>query len=105
MEMIIDGCTGFLFLDKDGKPKVAMHLQGYMRGVRKRYAKKYGNTMPAVTPHVLRHTFCTNLQPRIDVKSLQYLMGHSSASMTLDIYSHCDYDMVERAFREAMKLA
>ena len=28
----MDGYSGFLFLDKDGKPKVAMHLQNYMRG-------------------------------------------------------------------------
>ena len=105
VEMIVDGCTGFLFLDKDGRPKVAMHLQNYMKCIRKKYVEKYGDTMPSVTPHVLRHTFCTNLQPRIDVKSLQYLMGHSNASVTLDVYSHSDYDTVERAFREAMKLA
>jgi len=41
------------------------------------------------------------MQRKIDVKSLQYLMGHSHASVTLDVYTHTDYDDVERAFRQA----
>ena len=59
--------------------------------------------MPKVTPHVLRHTFCTNMQRAgIDVKSLQYLMGHSNASVTLDVYTHTDFDVVKEAFARAI---
>ena len=101
VEMMVDGYSGFLFLDKDGKPKVAMHLENYMRGMRRKYVKKHGNTLPSVTPHVLRHTFCTNVQQAgLDVKSLQYLMGHSNASVTLDVYTHSSFDSVERAFEQ-----
>ncbi len=100
-EMMVDGYSGFLFLDKDGKPKVAMHLENYMRGMRREYVKKHGNTLPSVTPHVLRHTFCTNVQQAgLDVKSLQYLMGHSNASVMLDVYTHSDFESAERAFRQ-----
>lgn len=100
VEVLIDGCSGFLFLDKDEKPKVAMHLENYMRQMQKKYRKIHGNDIPTVTPHVLRHTFCTNMQQSgIDVKSLQYLMGHSNVSVTLDIYTHNSYESVERAFR------
>ena len=103
IEMIIDGCSGFIFLDKDEKPKVAMHLQNYMRCMQKKFEKLYGSCIPHVTPHVLRHTFCTNLQQAgIDVKSLQYLMGHSNVSVTLDVYTHTDSDFAEQAFREVM---
>ena len=103
IEMIIDGCSGFIFLDKDEKPKVAMHLQKYMRCMQKKFEKLYGSCIPHVTPHVLRHTFCTNLQQAgIDVKSLQYLMGHSNVSVTLDVYTHTDSDFAEQAFREVM---
>lgn len=35
----------------------------------------------------------------IDVKCLQYLMGHSNVSVTLDVYTHTDYEAVEQAFR------
>lgn len=99
VEMLVDGYSGFLFLDKNGMPKVAMHLQNFMRNLQKRYIRQHGRMLPTVTPHVLRHTFCTNAQQAgIDVKSLQYLMGHSNASVTLDVYSHSDYSSVEKAF-------
>ena len=78
-----------------------MHVENYMRGMRRKYVKKHGNTLPSVTPHVLRHTFCTNVQQAgLDVKSLQYLMGHSNASVTLDVYTHSSFDSVERAFEQ-----
>jgi len=38
----------------------------------------------------------------IDVKSLQYLMGHSNASVTLDVYTHTDFEMVKEAFARAV---
>lgn len=61
----------------------------------------YGKPVPRITPHVLRHTFCTNVQQAgLDVKSLQYLMGHSNASVTLDVYTHSSFDSVERAFEQ-----
>ena len=101
VEVMVDEYSGFLFLDKDGKPKVAMHLENYMRGMQRKYIKKHGNTLSRVTPHVLRHTFCTNMQQAgIDIKSLQYLMGHSNASVTLDVYTHSDFESAERAFRQ-----
>ena len=36
-EMVVDGCSGFLFLDKDGRPKVAMHLENYMRLLQRKH--------------------------------------------------------------------
>lgn len=101
-EMIVDGIGGFLFLDKDSKPKVGMHLQNHMRKVQKEVIRQHCQ-FPTVTPHVLRHTFCTNLQQAgIDVKSLQYLMGHSNVSVTLDIYTHTNYDVVKESFSQAV---
>ena len=68
----------------------------------KRDLKRYtASLFPRITPHVLRHTFCTNVQQAgLDVKSLQYLMGHSNASVTLDVYTHSSFDSVERAFEQ-----
>ena len=50
-EIILDGCSGFIFLDKDGMSKVAMHLENYMRGMRKKYAAQYKKEFPNITPH------------------------------------------------------
>lgn len=42
-----------------------------------------------VTPHVLRHTYITELfLSGADVKTVQYLAGHSSVQITLNIYTH-----------------
>lgn len=103
VELLVDGYSGFLFLDKAGMPKVAMHLENYMRGMQKKKERIYGKSFPRVTPHVLRHTFCTNMQRAgIDVKSLQYLMGHSNVSVTLDVYTHVDFHAVQEAFGKAV---
>ncbi len=47
-----------------------------------------------VTPHILRHTYITNLiLSGANVKVVQYLAGHSKAEITLNIYTH----LIERS--------
>ena len=38
-EIIVDGYSGFLLLDKDDKPKVALHIENEMRWAMKKYKK------------------------------------------------------------------
>ena len=103
MEFLIDGHTGFLFLDKDGKPKVAMHLEHVMKRIVGRYNDTHEDKLPSITPHVLRHTFCTEMaNSGIDLKSLQYLMGHSDVGVTLNVYTHASYEAAESAMRKAV---
>ena len=103
VELLIDGHTGFLFLDKDGKPKVAMHLEHVMKRIVDRYNEAHEDKLPSITPHVLRHTFCTEMaNSGIDLKSLQYLMGHSDAGVTLNVYTHASYEAAENAMRKAV---
>ncbi len=103
VELLIDGHTSFLFLDKDGKPKVAMHLEHVMKRIVDRYNDTHEDKLPSITPHVLRHTFCTEMaNSGIDLKSLQYLMGHSDAGVTLNVYTHASYEAAENAMRKAV---
>ena len=103
VELLIDGHTGFLFLDKDGKPKVALHLEHVMKRMVDRYNDTHEDKLPSITPHVLRHTFCTEMaNSGIDLKSLQYLMGHSDAGVTLNVYTHASYEAAESAMRKAV---
>ncbi len=49
--------------------------------------------LPHNTPHVARHTYATrNAQHGMDLKALQYLMGHSDAGVTMNVYTHTSYD-------------
>ena len=92
-EMIVDGYSNFIMLDKNGNPKVALHIENEMRWAMKKYKKLYpDNPLPNITPHVFRHTFCTNFaNAGMDIKNLQYLMGHSDAGVTLNVYAHANY--------------
>ena len=45
--------------------------------------------MPSITPHVCRHTYCSNMaKSGMNPKTLQYLMGHSDIGVTLNTYTH-----------------
>ena len=46
-----------------------------------------------VTPHLLRHTYITNLiHAAVDPKTVQYLAGHESSKITMDIYAKVKYN-------------
>ena len=89
IEPVVDGYSGFLFLDKNGKPKVALHWEKYFQLSVAKYNNIYRVQVPQITPHVGRHTFCTNMaKSGMNPKVLQYIMGHGDISVTLDTYTH-----------------
>ena len=50
--------------------------------------------LPKVTFHDLRHTHAVlSLKAGMDIKTLQYNLGHYSAAFTLDVYGHCLNEM------------
>ena len=60
--------------------------------------------LPTITPHVFRHTFCTNMaNAGMDIKSLQYLMGHSDAAITMNVYSHVSYAHAEESMQKILE--
>lgn len=101
----MDGYSGFLLLDKNGKPCVAMHIEHHMQWAMKKYRKLHpDDPFPTITPHVLRHTFCTNMaNAGMAIKDLQYLMGHSDADVTLNVYTHASYAHAESAMRKILQ--
>ena len=92
-EPMIGGKCGFLYLDKNGMPMVALHWEKYFQHICQKYNSIYKVQMPKVTPHVCRHTFCSNMaKSGMNPKTLQYLMGHSDIGVTLNTYTHLGYD-------------
>lgn len=88
-EPIISGYGGFLFLDKDNKPTVALHWEHYMRDARNKFNSMNPWQLPPISPHICRHTYCSDMaKTGITPKTLQYLMGHSDVSVTLNVYTH-----------------
>lgn len=88
-EKMLDGYTGFLCIDDNGEPLVAMHWEHRFNHMVGRYNSIFKVQMPNITPHVCRHTYCTNqAKAGMSPKTLQYLMGHSDIGVTLNTYTH-----------------
>ena len=104
VEPMVDGYSGFLYLDKNGRPMVALHWEKYFQHIREKYNKIYRAQMPKVTPHVCRHTFCSNMaKSGMNPKTLQYIMGHSDISVTLNTYTHLNYDDAEEEMQKVVE--
>lgn len=113
VETMIDGYTGFLFLDNRGKPMMPYQWEKKFQHSVEKYNKMYRVQLPKITPHVCRHTFCTNMAKRgISVETLKYLMGHTDISVTSNVYTHLkledaqkELERLEKAESELKKYA
>lgn len=50
-EPMIDGKSGFLYLDKNDMPMVALHWEKYFQHICEKYNKIYKQELPKITPH------------------------------------------------------
>lgn len=104
LEPIVDGVTGFISLTRFNEPKIGKNIQDEFRSIIKGYnAKNKDNPLPHVTPHVLRHCYCTNLfTSGMNIAAIQYLMGHSNIDVSWKNYTHISdkfaIDEYKRAF-------
>ena len=105
IEKIVGGYSGFLFLDKDHMPLVAMHWEHRFNSMVGRYNEIYKVQIPNITPHVCRHTYCSNqAKAGMNPKTLQYLMGHSDIAVTLNVYTHVGLEDAENELRKMQTL-
>ena len=98
------GYSGFLFYDDNGMPLVAMNWQHRFNHMVGRYNDIYRVQMPNITPHVCRHTYCSNMaKSGMNPKTLQYLMGHSDISVTMNVYTHIGFDDAEEELKRMVE--
>ena len=72
-----------MFTSPDGGP---LRVNNFRTRYFDRAAARAG--LPGLTPHELRHTAASlAVSAGANVKAVQRLLGHASASMTLDVYS------------------
>ena len=104
VDPMIDGKAGFLVLDKNGMPYLALHWEKRFEYALGKYNRTYKEELPKITPHVCRHTYCSNMaKSGVNAKTLQYLMGHADIATTLNVYTQLGYDDVEKEVREMEK--
>lgn len=74
-------CSLLVFPGPAGGPLTASQFQSLWKPAQK--------TGLPVTPHILRHTCATNLlEAGMDIKEIQYYLGHSDLNTTLSVYTH-----------------
>lgn len=104
-EKMIDGYGGFLCIDEAGEPLVAMHWEHRFNHMVKRYNDIFRIQMPNITPHVCRHTYCSNqAKAGMSPKTLQYLMGHRDIGVTLNTYTHMGMEDAEKELKRMAQL-
>ena len=93
----VDGYSNFLFLNRDGLPKVAVNYDAMFKCLAKKFNKCHKEPLPPVmTPHTMRHTFCTRMaNAGMNPKALQYIMGHANIVMTLNYYAHATFNSAQ----------
>ena len=68
-------------------------IEGFMEA-------SYPSLTTLLTPHVCRHTYCSNMaKSGMNPKTLQYLMGHSDISVTMNVYMHIGSDDAEEELK------
>lgn len=88
-EPVVDGKYGFLYITPGGKLTSAGDWGGYFRNIRAKYNRVHGEKMPAISPHICRHTLCSNMAKEgMNPKILQYIMGHDDIATTYNVYVH-----------------
>lgn len=91
-------------LDKNEMPMVALHWEHYFKHILNKYNSIYKVQLPKITPHVCRHTFCSNMaKSGMNLKTLQYIMGHADISITLDTYTHVKFEDAKVEFERVME--
>ena len=94
--LVIDGYSDFLFINRNGNPQVTVNYEAVFRKLVDKYNSKHEEPLPKITPHVMRHTFCTRLaNAGMNPKALQYVMGHSNITITSNLYTHASLETVK----------
>ena len=95
----IGGRSGFIFNTKHGRPIMPAGVNSFLKNIVNAYNKKETalaaqenrepELMPHISAHTLRHTGCTRLgESNVNPKVMQYVMGHSDAKITMNVYNH-----------------
>ncbi len=99
----VDGKKDFLFYSKSGN---LLNITSFNYELKKA-VEKYNETaeykIDKISAHTLRHTGCTrDAEDGMDIKVLQYIMGHSNTQITSNVYNHVNE---ERAASEVVNVA
>ena len=85
-----EGDEGYCFHDSETKTDAGIRDIPMTQMVYAAFRKQRElNLMPPSSSHTFRHTGCTRLgENNVNPKVIQYVMGHSDAQITMNVYNH-----------------
>ena len=85
-----EGDEGYCFHDSETKTDAGTRDIPMTQMVYDAFRKQRElNLMSPISSHTLRHTGCTRLgENNVNPKVMQYVMGHSDAQITMNVYNH-----------------
>ena len=108
---VLDGESGFVFVGVKGDVITKHFIEYKLDDIVDSYnLKEKADSenenrepvlLPKISPHILRHTFCTRLiEENVNVKVVQSILGHSNISVTLDVYTDVHENFKKDAFEK-----
>lgn len=109
----VDGISDFVFKNKNGRPYATNAFNFILENIVDAFNRREEEEalsegreeklIPHISAHILRHTACTRLaESGLDPKVLQYIMGHTNVTITMDVYTHItEFDRVMKQFQKA----
>lgn len=98
----VDGKENFVFFTKSGRLLNDSSFNNELKKAVETYNLTAEYKIDEISAHILRHTGCTReAEDGMDIKVLQYLMGHSNTQITYNVYNHVNE---ERAKSEIINI-
>lgn len=108
---VIGGVSGFVFSNRDGKVVMPRSFSAALDRIIDSYNRDEEASaindermpvfLPSITPHILRHTFCTRLcENEVNIKVVQEVMGHANITTTMNIYNTATSEFKKSEFQE-----
>lgn len=109
-DITIDGYEDFVFSTKNKRPIMPSAVNNLLLNIVSAHNKEQEKNeasviLPDISAHTLRHTGCTRMaEVGIDVKVLQYIMGHNDIKVTMEVYNHVSEERNKKEMEKMEKL-
>lgn len=107
----VENYSGFVFVTRNDRPYIPTTINKVLYKIINAHNRmehiQEGEKLPSISAHTMRHTFCTRMSENgMDIKALQYIMGHANVNITMQVYNHVtDMSRIEKEVSKIDMLA
>lgn len=107
----VENYSGFIFVTRNDRPFIPTSVNKVLYKIVNAHNRmehiQEEEKLPSISAHTMRHTFCTRMSENgMDIKALQYIMGHANINITMQVYNHVtDMSRIEKEISKIDMLA